>query len=57
MVLTFVLVVIDHAASDENKRIENKSPLSYAPSVDWSAYYAQVGDLPNEEDVTSSEVT
>ena len=31
MVLTFVLVVIDHAASDENKRIENKPPLSYAP--------------------------
>ena len=31
MVLNFVLVVIDHAASDENKRIENKPPLSYAP--------------------------
>ena len=37
MVLTFVLVVIDHVASDEDKRIENKSPLSYAPSVEWSA--------------------
>ena len=36
MVLNFVLVVIDHAASDEDKRIENKPPLSYDPSVEWS---------------------
>ena len=37
MVLNLVLVVIDHAASDEDKRIENKPPLSYDPSVEWSA--------------------
>ena len=34
MVLNFVLVVIDHAASDENKRIENKYALCFVPSVD-----------------------
>ena len=32
MVLNFVLVVIDHAASDENKRIENKPALCFVPS-------------------------
>ena len=36
MVLTHILVVFDHAASDEGKKIEINSPLSYRGRHDKS---------------------